>query len=122
AFSSSRSRCRSSPGARRSENKSRLRANEATWRALRGDDRNYARQRNVPVTSEAVERPVLEDLAAASRILVDQGVFDAAGHISMRHPQLPDRFLMSRSLAPEMVTANDIMQFDLDCEPIDAQG
>jgi ribulose-5-phosphate 4-epimerase/fuculose-1-phosphate aldolase len=74
------------------------------------------------VASDAVERAVLEDLAAASRILVDQGVFDAAGHVSMRHPYIADRFLMSRSLAPKMVTADDIIQFDLDCEPIDAQG
>lgn len=60
---------------------------------------------------------MLEDLAAASRILVDQGVFDAAGHVSMRHPERPDRFLMSRSLAPELVTADDIMEFTLDCAP-----
>jgi len=60
---------------------------------------------------------VLEDLAAASRILVDQGVFDAAGHVSMRHPERADRFLMSRSLAPELVTADDIMEFTLDCAP-----
>jgi ribulose-5-phosphate 4-epimerase/fuculose-1-phosphate aldolase len=65
---------------------------------------------------------VLEDLAAASRILVDQGVFDAAGHVSMRHPDNPARFLMSRSLAPQLVTAADIMEFDLDCVPIDPKG
>jgi ribulose-5-phosphate 4-epimerase/fuculose-1-phosphate aldolase len=40
----------------------------------------------------------------------------------MRHPYMHGRFLMSRSLAPEMVTADDIMQFDLDCQAIDAQG
>jgi len=62
-----------------------------------------------------VDRAVLEDLAAASRILVDQGVFDAAGHVSMRHPGSPDRFLMSRSLAPALVTADDIMEFSLEC-------
>jgi HCOMODA/2-hydroxy-3-carboxy-muconic semialdehyde decarboxylase len=72
------------------------------------------------VGAEAVERAVFEDLAAASRILVDQGVFDAAGHVSMRHPDDPDRFLMSRSLAPALVTAADIMEFTLHCEPIDA--
>jgi len=66
-----------------------------------------------------VDRAVLEDLAAASRILVDQGVFDAAGHVSMRHPDRADRFLMSRSLAPELVTADDIMEFTLDCDPQD---
>ena len=69
-----------------------------------------------------VERGVLEDLAAASRILVDQDVFDAAGHVSMRHPGHPEQFLMSRSLAPEMVSADDIMEFDLDCEAVDPRG
>jgi len=69
-----------------------------------------------------VERDVLEDLAAASRILVDQGVFDAAGHVSMRHPHDAGRFLMSRSLAPALVTAGDIMEFTLDSQPVDAHG
>jgi len=68
------------------------------------------------------DRAVLEDLAAASRILVDQGVFDAAGHVSMRHPGNPKHFLMSRSLAPQLVTAGDIMEFDLDCVAIDPKG
>jgi ribulose-5-phosphate 4-epimerase/fuculose-1-phosphate aldolase len=69
-----------------------------------------------------VDAATLQDLAAASRILADQGVFDAAGHVSMRHPANPERFLMSRSLAPALVTADDIMQFTLDCEPCDARG
>jgi HCOMODA/2-hydroxy-3-carboxy-muconic semialdehyde decarboxylase len=69
-----------------------------------------------------VEREVLEDLAAASRILADQGVFDAAGHVSMRHPGHTERFLMSRSLAPALVTAADIMEFTLDSEACDARG
>ena len=64
----------------------------------------------------------LDDLAAASRILADQGVFDAAGHVSMRHPGRAGRFLMSRSLAPALVRADDIMEFTLDCEPCDARG
>jgi ribulose-5-phosphate 4-epimerase/fuculose-1-phosphate aldolase len=69
-----------------------------------------------------VDRATLEDLAAASRILVDQGVFDAAGHVSMRHPGHAGRFLMSRSLAPQMITADDIMEFDLDCNAVDPRG
>jgi ribulose-5-phosphate 4-epimerase/fuculose-1-phosphate aldolase len=73
-------------------------------------------------SGQIADRAVLEDLAAASRILVDQGVFDAAGHVSMRHPANPERFLMSRSLAPQMITADDIMEFDLDCRAIDARG
>ena len=69
-----------------------------------------------------VDASTLEDLAAASRILVDQGVFDAAGHVSMRHPAAPERFLMSRSLAPALVTPDDIMEFTLDSDPCDARG
>ena len=69
-----------------------------------------------------MDREVLEDLAAASRVLADQGVFDAAGHVSMRHPRHTERFLMSRSLAPALVTADDIMEFSLDCDPCDARG
>ena len=69
-----------------------------------------------------VDASTLQDLAAASRILADQGVFDAAGHVSMRHPANSERFLMSRSLAPALVTADDIMEFTLDCESCDARG
>ena len=69
-----------------------------------------------------MDRDVAEDLAAASRILADQGVFDAAGHVSMRHPLHAGRFLMSRSLAPALVAADDIMEFNLDSEPCDARG
>ena len=69
-----------------------------------------------------VAASTLDDLAAASRILVDQGVFDAAGHVSMRHPAHPERFLMSRSLAPQLVTPDDIMEFTLDSEPCEARG
>src|SRR5262249_10561049 len=65
---------------------------------------------------------VLENLAAASRILVDQGVFDAAGHVSMRHPADAGRFLMSRSLAPALVTADDIMEFTLDGDACNQDG
>lgn len=65
---------------------------------------------------------LLADLVAASRILADQGVVDAYGHVSVRHPADPGRYLMSRSLAPELVTADDILEYDLDSTAIDAQG
>ena len=78
--------------------------------------------RPVPTSAGAVDRAILEELAAASRILADQGVVDAFGHVSMRHPANPNRFLMSRSLAPALVTADDIMEFDLDCEACEANG
>ena len=78
--------------------------------------------RPVPTSAGPVDRSILEELAAASRILADQGVVDAFGHVSMRHPANPDRFLMSRSLAPALVSADDIMEFDLDCEACEAKG
>lgn len=59
----------------------------------------------------------IEDLVAASRILAAQGVLDAFGHVSIRHPERPDRYLLSRNLAPELVTAADIVEYDLDSEP-----
>lgn len=75
-----------------------------------------------PASGGAVDRSQLEDLATASRILADQGVFDAFGHISMRHPDAPERFLMSRSLAPALVGPDDIMEFDLDSRACEARG
>jgi ribulose-5-phosphate 4-epimerase/fuculose-1-phosphate aldolase len=74
-----------------------------------------ARGKGVPVEAGA-------ELAIASRILADLGVFDAAGHASMRHPGNPQRFLMSRSRAPALVTADDIMEFTLESAPCDARG
>ncbi len=69
-----------------------------------------------------VDRAVLEDIAIANRILFDQGVVDAFGHISLRHPARPDRFLLARNMAPGGVTADDIIEFDLDGTPVNANG
>jgi HCOMODA/2-hydroxy-3-carboxy-muconic semialdehyde decarboxylase len=64
----------------------------------------------------------LEDLVIANRILAHEGVVDGFGHVSMRHPERADRFFMSRSRSPELVTRDDIMEFDLDCNPVDQRG
>ena len=64
----------------------------------------------------------LEDLVIANRILAREGVVDGFGHVSLRHPDRPDRFFMSRSRSPELVAPDDIMEFDLDCNPIDQRG
>ena len=58
------------------------------------------------------------DIALANRILAHQGVVDAFGHVSARHPNDPNRYLLSRSLAPELVSAEDIIEFDLDNESV----
>lgn len=63
-----------------------------------------------------------EDLVAANRILAREGIVDAYGHVSVRHPSNPNRYLMSRSLAPILVTADDIMEYDLDSNPVDPEG
>jgi HCOMODA/2-hydroxy-3-carboxy-muconic semialdehyde decarboxylase len=68
----------------------------------------------------AVEK--IADLAAASRILASHGVVDGFGHVSMRHPSAPDRYLMARSLAPALVTPDDIIEYDLDSIPCNANG
>lgn len=64
----------------------------------------------------------LDDLVAANRILYRQGVVDGFGHVSIRHPERKERFLMSASLAPGRVTKADIMEFDLEGRPIDRRG
>src|SRR6516164_1821833 len=76
-----------------------------------------------PATSGgAVDPALIEDLVAANRILAEEGVLDAYGHVSIRHPSDPNRYLMSRSLAPVLVTASDIKEYDLDSNPIDPRG
>jgi len=65
---------------------------------------------------------LIEDVVAANRILYDQGVVDGFGHISARHDKDPQRFLLARSMAPGLVTAADIMEFDLEGNPVDPQG
>ena len=60
---------------------------------------------------------LIEDVVAANRILAREGVLDGFGHVSARHPADPNRYLLSRSRAPELVEASDIMTFDLDSAP-----
>ena len=61
---------------------------------------------------------LLEDLVAANRILADQGVVDGYGHVSVRHDKDPGRYFIARSVAPELVTAADIVELDLDSKPV----
>jgi HCOMODA/2-hydroxy-3-carboxy-muconic semialdehyde decarboxylase len=57
------------------------------------------------------------DLVIANRILAHEGIVDAYGHVSVRHPRDPTRYLLARSLSPEMVQQADIMEFDLEGTP-----
>ena len=75
-----------------------------------------------PASAGPPSPQLIEDLVAANRILADQGIVDGYGHVSVRHDRDPNRYLLSRSRAPELVTAEDIMEYDLDSNPVDAQG
>ena len=61
-----------------------------------------------------------EELVTANRILAHERVLDSFGHVSMRHPDHPDRYLLSRARAPEQIVADDIMTFTLDGETVGA--
>jgi HCOMODA/2-hydroxy-3-carboxy-muconic semialdehyde decarboxylase len=61
---------------------------------------------------------LIQDLVIANRILAKEDVVDAYGHVSLRHPDKPDHFLIARSVAPELVTAEDIVELGLDGQPV----
>lgn len=64
----------------------------------------------------------IRELVDANHILFDQGVVDGFGHVSARHPERPDRFLLARSMAPALVTEKDVLEFDLDGNPVVSGG
>jgi HCOMODA/2-hydroxy-3-carboxy-muconic semialdehyde decarboxylase len=62
------------------------------------------------------------ELALANRIAANEGVLDTFGHVSMRHPENPNRYLLSCSSAPDMVTADGLIEYDLDSNPVRDPG
>ncbi len=62
------------------------------------------------------------ELALANRIVANEGIIDAFGHVSMRHPDNPNRYLLSRSRAPELVEPGDLIEYDLDSNPVRDPG
>ena len=69
-----------------------------------------------------MNRSHLRDLVVANRILANEGVVDAFGHVSVRNPEDQHQYSRSRSRAPELVTANDLMEFDLGGDALDPQS
>src|ERR1700680_823937 len=65
---------------------------------------------------------LIQDLVVANRILAREEVVDAYGHVSVRRPDNPNRFLIARSLAPELVGPEDIVELDLDAQPVRGDG
>jgi ribulose-5-phosphate 4-epimerase/fuculose-1-phosphate aldolase len=64
----------------------------------------------------------LDELVTANRILAREGVVDSFGHVSIRHPERPDHYVLSRARAPECIEIDDLMEFALDSTPTDAAG
>ena len=75
----------------------------------------------IPASAGPADPLLIEDLVAANRILANEGVLDGWGHVSVRHDRDPSRFLLSRSLAPELVSAEDILEFDLDNNSVNVE-
>jgi HCOMODA/2-hydroxy-3-carboxy-muconic semialdehyde decarboxylase len=65
---------------------------------------------------------LIEDLVTANRVLATQNIVDSFGHVSIRHPDNPKRYLLSRARAPERVERDDIMEFTLEGDAVDARG
>ena len=65
---------------------------------------------------------VRQEVAIANRILANEGIIDAFGHISMRHPTNPNRYFISRHRASELVELSDVLEFDLDSKPVRPTG
>lgn len=84
----------------------------------------FERQTSPPSQSSTAhpESSLVEDLVYANRILYDQGVLDGFGHVSARDEKNPAHFMLSRSMAPGLVTTKDILEYDLDGAPIDSGG
>ena len=77
---------------------------------------------SAPISAGPPDPKLVEDLVAANRILVDQGVLDGYGHVSVRHDRDPARYLMARSVAPELVAAADVLEYDLESNAVDLRG
>ena len=81
-----------------------------------------AAAQTAPVSAGEPDPQLIEDLVAANRILADHGLLDGWGHVSVRHNRDPNRYLMARGMSAELVTAKDIIEFDLDSRPVDTHG
>jgi HCOMODA/2-hydroxy-3-carboxy-muconic semialdehyde decarboxylase len=71
---------------------------------------------------DPIPAELVGDLVAANHILATEGIVDGYGHVSVRSPRNKERFLLSRSIAPESVTLADILEYGLDGEAVDPKG
>ena len=73
-------------------------------------------------TASETVQSTIRDLVDANHILFDQGVVDGFGHVSVRHPDRSDRFLLARSMAPALVTERDVLEFDMEGAAVEEGG
>lgn len=71
------------------------------------------------VTKNGRDQALIDDLVTANHILANEGILDGYGHVSVRDTRNPNHYFLSRSLAPGLVTAADIIEYDLDSNPVD---
>jgi ribulose-5-phosphate 4-epimerase/fuculose-1-phosphate aldolase len=89
---------------------------------LSGAARPILAGQQLPASAGPGAPELIADLVAANRILAQEGIVDAFGHVSARHNLNPNRFLLSRSLAPALVTAGDLIEYDLDGNGVNTNG
>jgi ribulose-5-phosphate 4-epimerase/fuculose-1-phosphate aldolase len=70
------------------------------------------------MTTTVGDPELLRDLVLSNRILAHEGVVDAFGHVSVRHPENPGQFIIARAIGPELVTEDDLQLFTLDGEHV----
>ena len=75
-----------------------------------------------PGPQDSGEADLIAELVIANHILFQRGVLDGFGHVSARHPSDPKRFLLARNMAPGQVTADDILEFGFDGEPLNERS
>jgi ribulose-5-phosphate 4-epimerase/fuculose-1-phosphate aldolase len=70
-------------------------------------------------SSDALEA-LKRDLVIASRILSgpEVGILDTAGHVTVRHPGNPNRFFITRAMAPGSATVESLIENDLDSQAV----
>ena len=82
----------------------------------------WALVRSQSADSSLVDRVEFRRVVAANRILANENVVDGFGHVSVRHPENPNRYVMSRSRSPALVEFEDLMEFEQTGEPVDGRG
>jgi ribulose-5-phosphate 4-epimerase/fuculose-1-phosphate aldolase len=76
----------------------------------------------VPAAAADVSPSALDELVAANRVLAHEEIVDGFGHVSVRNPTDPSKYFLARSMAPALVGGTDILSYDLDSNPLDANG